>query len=149
MYLDDMTVGMEIEIPAAVIDKERMLDFARLYDPMPLHTDEEYANGTRFGGLIAPGVMSFMAVWARFVETGFFGNELVAGVSTKITWYKPVFAGDTLTGTARVTGITRRNAYNGLAEVTIEVRNQQGDMVLGDVTEFVVRYRDCVSNQFT
>ena len=82
-----------------------------------------------------------MSVWARFVETGFFGDELVAGVSTKITWYKPVFAGDTLTAKARVTGITRRNAYNGLAEVTIEAFNQHGEAVLGDVTEFIVRYR--------
>ena len=141
MFLDDMNVGMEIDIPSAEISRERMLDFARLYDPMPLHTDEEYAKTTRFGGIIAPGVMSFMAVWAHFVETGFFGNELVAGVSTKITWHKPVFAGDTLTGTARVTEITRRNAYNGLAEVTIDVYNQHGDRVLDDVTEFVVRYR--------
>lgn len=141
MYLDDMTVGMEIEIPDAVIDRERMMEFARLYDPIPLHLDEEYARNTRFGSVIAPGVMSFMAVWARFVELGFFGDELVAGLSTSIRWYKPVFAGDVLTGKAVVTNIIRRNVYNGIAEVTVDVVNQHGERVLSDVTESVVKYR--------
>ena len=57
-----MQIGMEIDIPEAVIDKDRMMEFAKLYDPFPIHVDEEYAKTTRFGNLIAPGVMSFMAV---------------------------------------------------------------------------------------
>ena len=40
--------------------------FARDYDNIPLHTDEEYAKTTPFGKLIAPGVMSFMLVIGRF-----------------------------------------------------------------------------------
>lgn len=31
-----------------------------------------------------------------------------------------------------------RNAYNGIAEITIDVRNQHGELVLSDVTESVV-----------
>lgn len=141
MYLDEIYEGWEREIPGVTIDRERMLDFARLYDPIPLHTDEEYAKGTRFGALIAPGVMSFMAVWAKFVEDDVFGEQLVAGKSTKIEWFKPVYAGDTLTGRARISRITRRNAYNGIAEITIDVYNQHGERVLCDVTESVVAYR--------
>lgn len=41
-----------------------MLDFARLYDYIPIHTDEEYAKQTVFGALIAPGVMPFMTTGA-------------------------------------------------------------------------------------
>lgn len=141
MYLDDLSVGMEIDIPSAEIDRERMLDFARLYDPIPLHCDEEYAKTTKFGRLIAPGVMSFMAVWAKFVENDIFGDELIAGKSTKIEWFKPVFAGDVLKGRGRVSNITRRNPYNGIAEVTIDVYNQSGELVLSDVTEAIVKYR--------
>ena len=44
MYLDDIKINTEIDIPEAVIDEEKMLDFARLYDPIPLHCDEEYAK---------------------------------------------------------------------------------------------------------
>ncbi|MBP3704158.1 MAG: hypothetical protein J6I98_01375 [Clostridia bacterium] len=75
------------------------------------------------------------------MENDIFGEELIAGKSTKIEWFKPVFAGDVLTGKARVTNITRRNAYNGIAEITIDVVNQNGELVLSDVTECVAKYR--------
>ena len=141
MYFDDLKLGMTADTAPAVIEKKKMLQFAYDYDNVPLHTDEEYAKTTHFKKLIAPGVMSFMAVWANFVELGFFGDELVAGLSTTIRWYKPVFAGDVLTGKAVVTNIVRRNAYNGIAEVTVDVVNQHGERVLSDVTESVVKYR--------
>lgn len=141
MYLDDLNPNMEIDIPEVIIDKERMIEFAKLYDPIPLHCDEEYAKSTRFGKLIAPGVMSFMAVWAKFMENDIFGDELIAGKSTKIEWFKPVFAEDVLKGKVRIGNITRRNAYNGIAEVIIDVYNQHGELVLSDITESVVKYR--------
>ena len=141
MYFDDIEVGMTIDIAPAVIDKEKMLDFARLYDPIPLHTDEEYAKGTHFGKLIAPGVMSFMSVWAKYLEVDFFGAELIAGKSTKIEWLKPVFAEDVLTGKATITRKEKRNVRNGLVEVSITAWNQHGEAVLTDITEAVVKCR--------
>ena len=75
MYFDDLEIGMTVEIAPAVIKKEKMMDFAREYDNIPLHTDEEYAKATPFGGLIAPGVMSFMSVWARYLEVNFLPLE--------------------------------------------------------------------------
>lgn len=141
MYLDDFSLNTEYPLPPVTIQKERMIEFAKLYDPFPLHYDEEYAKTTRYGQLIAPGVMSFMAVWAQFMASGVLGQELIAGKSTHIEWFKPVYAGDTLTGTARVTRISRRNAFNGIVELTIDVCNQHGELVLTDVTESVVNYR--------
>ena len=132
---------MTVEISSTVIQKEKMLAFARDYDNIPLHTDEEYAEKTPFGKLIAPGVMSFMAVWAKYLEVDFFGEELLAGKSTKIEWLKPVFANDVLSGNATVTALTRRNARNGLVEVSIEAYNQNGELVLTDVTEAIVKCR--------
>ena len=139
MYFDELKLGMTVEIPPAVIEKEKMLAFAREYDDVPLHTDEEYAKTTPFGRLIAPGVMSFMAVWAKYLEVDFFGEELLAGKSTKIEWVKPVFAGDVLSSKATVTKLTKRNEKNGIAEISIEVWNQKGELVLTNVTEAIVR----------
>lgn len=139
MYFDDIKIGMTVQIAPATIEKEKMLDFARDYDNIPLHTDEEYAKSSPFGALIAPGVMSFMSVWAKFLEVDFFGNELLAGQSTKIEWIKPVYAQDVLTGKATVTRMEARNAKNGLVEITIDAYNQNGDLVLTDVTEAIVK----------
>ena len=139
MYFEDFDLDMHIDIPEVTIDRERMIEFARVYDPLPLHYDDEYARGTRFGRVIAPGVMSFMSVWARFVEMNMFGDELVAGKSTKIEWYKPVYAEDVLTGKMTVSALTERNAYNGIVETTLKVTNQHGEIVLSNVTESVVK----------
>ena len=69
----------------------------------------------------------------------FFGKELLAGKSTKIEWHKPVYAEDVLHGRAEITNLMKRNARNGLVEVTIEAYNQKGEHVLRDVTEAIVK----------
>ena len=141
MYFDDLKLGMSVEIASAVIEKQKMMEFAYAYDNIPLHTDEEYAKASPFRQLIAPGVMSFMSVWARYLEADFFGKELLAGKSTKIEWHKPIYAEDVLRGRAEITNLVKRNARNGLVEVAIEAYNQKGEHVLSDVTEAIVKCR--------
>jgi len=141
MLFDDLELGMERVLAPVTIEKEKMVAFAKEYDDIPLHTDEEYAKTTPFGTIIAPGVMSFMSVWAKYLEVDYFGDDLIAGKSTKMEWFKPVFAGDVLTGTARITNLEKRSPRNGLAEVTIDIRNQKGELVLSDITEAVVKCR--------
>ena len=144
MYFEELQIGMTVEIAPAVIEKQKMLAFAREYDPIPLHTDEAYAKSTPFGKLIAPGVMSFMSVWAKYLEVDFFGEELLAGKSTKIEWIKPVYADDVLSGKAIITNLVKRSPKNGLVEVSIEAYNQNGELVLKDVTEAIVKCRPTV-----
>ena len=142
MYFEDLKLGMAVETGPAPIQTEQMLAFARTYDNIPLHTDEEYAKASPFGRLIAPGVMSFMSVWAKYLEVDFFGRELLAGKSTKIEWHKPVYGEDVLRGRAEITNLVRRNARNGLVEVTIQAYNQDGVLVLSNVTEAIVKCRE-------
>ncbi len=139
MYLEEFKIGTVIKTEPAKIEKEKMLEFARLYDNIPLHTDEEYARGTIFGGLIAPGVMSFMTVWAKYLEKDLFGRELIAGKSTKIEWLKPVYPDDVLTAEVEVTDITSRNEKNGTVTLTLKAYNQNGTLVLTNVTEAIVK----------
>ena len=141
MYFNELKVGMTAEIEPVTIEKQKMIDFARDYDNIPLHTDEEYAKTTPFGRLIAPGVMSFMSVWNKYLEVDFFGEGLLAGKSTKIEWLKPVFADDVLTGKAIITNLVKRNEKNGLVEITIEAYNQKNELVLTDVTEAIVKIK--------
>ena len=139
MYFEEFILNSKTQIEPAVIDKNDMVAFAERYDNIPLHTDEEYAKTTIFGQLIAPGVMSFMSVWAKYLEIDLAGNELLAGKSTKIEWFKPVYAQDVLSGKATVSGLTKRNRKNGIVELTIEAFNQRGELVLTNVTEAIVK----------
>ena len=139
MYFQELKPGMSVEIAPVIIEKQKMVGFAHTYDNIPLHTDEEYAKASPFGALIAPGVMSFMSVWAKYLENDLIGNELLAGKSTRIEWHKPVYAGDILHGTAVITNLTQRNLRNGIVEITIEVYNQNGIHVLSNITEAIVK----------
>jgi len=139
MYFEEFVLGSKTMIKPATIHKNDMIDFANKYDNVPLHTNEEYAKSTIFGGLIAPGVMSFMSVWEKYLEIDLAGDELLAGKSTKIEWLKPVFAEDVLTSTCTVSKLTKRNEKNGIVELTFEVFNQNNELVLTDVTEMIVK----------
>lgn len=144
MYFDEIKLHMTQVTAPIIITKEQILSFGNLYDPLPLHTDEAYAKSTRFGDLIAPGVMSFMLVWAEYLKICPFVAEFLAGKSTSMEWHKPVYAGDVLTGTCEVTKLTKRGLKNGIVEVTVFVHNQEGIHVLTDVTEVIVNCRpDC------
>ncbi|MBQ7786210.1 MAG: MaoC family dehydratase N-terminal domain-containing protein [Clostridia bacterium] len=139
MFFEEIQLGAVYNLAPVHIKKEQILSFARDYDYIPLHTDEEYARQTRFGGLIAPGVMSFMLVWTKFIDINLFGFELVAGKSTKMEWIKPVYPGDVLTGKAEITAKTKHGSKNGIVEVTVLAYNQRDELVLSDTTEVVVK----------
>ena len=141
MYFDDLRIGMTRDIPPVVIEKQKMMEFARDYDHIPLHLDEEYAKKTPFKGLIAPGIMSFMSVWSSYLNVPFFEDEVLAGKSSKIEWLKPVYAGDVLTGKATITRLEKRSEKNGVVEIAVETYNQDGVLVILNQTEIVVYCR--------
>ena len=139
MYFEDLKVGMSVETEKVVITKEQMLAFAKEYDPLPLHTDETFAKTTCYKNLIAPGIMSFMAVWAKYAEVDFISHELVGGKTSKFEWFKPVFAEDILVGNVTISSLAIKNAYNGIAELTIKIYNQHNELVIMNVMEVVVK----------
>lgn len=79
MFFEDFAVGQEYALPPVTVTMERMLSFARQYDPLPLHLDAAYAETTVFGGLIAPGIMRFMIVWAEFVKLNLWSDNSSRG----------------------------------------------------------------------
>ena len=44
MYFDDLKIGMTVDTAPTVIEKEKIMAFARTYDNIPLHINEEYAK---------------------------------------------------------------------------------------------------------
>ena len=52
MYFDDMKLGMTVNVAPAVIDKDKMLEFAKEYDDVPLHTDENMLKLRRSESLL-------------------------------------------------------------------------------------------------
>lgn len=142
MFFEDFCVGQSFDIPAVQIEEEKIIAFAKEYDPLPIHMDKEYAAASRFKKLLAPGVMTFMSIWSQFVQMAIWGDNMVAGISSKIEWFDPVFVGDTISGIARITHKERKNAYNGIIEITVDITNQDGVKVITDTTRTVIKARE-------
>ncbi len=141
MYFDDFTVGQEFKIESITINKEKMLKFAQDYDPQPIHLNEDFAKKSKFGVVIAPGIMSFMSVWAKFVESNIITQQFIAALSFRVDWFSPVFADDVLKGKATINKLTARNPYNGIVEIRITITNQEGTLVMDTTTEAVLERR--------
>ena len=118
--------------PITVSERD-ILDFARRYDPQPMHIDKAEAEAGPFAGLIASGWHTgslMMQMLARhFVPNP--GNLPSPGLD-ELRWVRPVRPGDTLR--LRVTVETARRSRSkpdiGVVTSLVEVLNQDGDVVL-------------------
>ncbi|MGI9624799.1 MAG: MaoC/PaaZ C-terminal domain-containing protein [Acidimicrobiales bacterium] len=59
---DDLVVGERFQSRWMLVSAEEILEFSEKYDRQFFHLDEEAAESSRFGGLVASGAQTF-AVW--------------------------------------------------------------------------------------
>ncbi|MBQ0932643.1 bifunctional enoyl-CoA hydratase/phosphate acetyltransferase [Ideonella alba] len=94
-------------------------------DHNPAHLDPEYAEGTRFHGVIAHGM------WAGALISSVLGTEFPGPgtiyVAQDLRFHRPVRVGDTLTVTVTVTA--KDEATRGVS-LDCEVHNQAGEQVV-------------------
>lgn len=118
--------------PVAVTEAE-IVDFARRFDPQPIHTDPDKAKATMFGGLIASGWHTG-SLMMRLYGDHYLSH--VAGLASpgvdELRWPKPVRPGDQLS--IRLTVLeaapSRTKPDRGVVRTFIEVLNQHGDVVM-------------------
>ena len=120
-----LSVGDAAEISRTVTDED-VRAFAELTgDCNPVHLDEEYAAGTRFGRRIAHGMLGASLVSAVLA------NELpgrgTVYLSQTLRFTAPVFLGDTVTARVVVTQVREDKPI-----VTLETvcTNQHGERVV-------------------
>ena len=95
-------------------------------DYNPLHTDERFTTEVAgYPSVFAHGMLT-MGMTGR-VLTDWFGVEGLTNYGVRFV--KQVWPGDTLTATATVTAV-REEEGTTLADLTVETKNQDGDVVL-------------------
>ncbi len=101
-------------------------------DHYPLHIDEEYARGTRFGTRIAHGPFTFCVAVGLVGMSGFYGDAITALLEVRsMRATKPVMAGDTLRVRAEVVEVNAgENPKYGTIAVAYSVRNQRDEEVM-------------------
>jgi acyl dehydratase len=132
-YFEDYPVGRVVTGGPVVVSEAEILDFARRYDPQPMHVDKAAAEAGPFGGLIASGwhtgALMMQLLAAHFLPQP--GNLPSPGVD-ELRWVRPVRPGDALS--LRATVLTARRARSkpdqGVVTSLVEVLNQHGEVVM-------------------
>jgi acyl dehydratase len=116
-------------VPVSEVD---IIEFARQYDPQPMHLDPNAASFTIYGGLIASGWHTgalFMRLLVRnlIADTKSLGSP---GME-ELRWPAPVRPGDTLSGRIEVLETRLSNSRPmGIVRWRGELRNQSGQLVM-------------------
>ena len=133
MYLDDFVPGAVREFGRAAVTVAEIIEFARRFDPQPMHVDPETAAGGPFGGLIASGWHTAGLMMRLFVEHFLPPESSLASPGIdELRWTRPVRPGDELRLRVTVIEVTRSRSKpdRGMLRTLIEVLNQNDDLVM-------------------
>ena len=121
----NLTVGQKAE-RSVTLTAEHVRLYAELTgDHNPLHFDEEFAAGTRFGRLVVQGGLTTGLLHA-LVATDLPGPGTVF-LSQNWNFPAPVFIGDTITGEAEVLSV---HPSKPVTQLRFTVQRQDGETVL-------------------
>lgn len=132
LYLEDLHAGDVFVTPGRTITEADVMSFAAwTNDNNQVHTDAEFAKGTRYGQRIVHGMLGASLCLGLIARTGVFEGSAVAllGID-EWRFLAPVFIGDTVTCTVEILS-TRptSNGRNGIVERRLTLRNQRGETV--------------------
>lgn len=136
-YFEDVGVGDAVTTGTYAVDEGEILEFARAYDPQPIHTDPEAAAESTFGGLIASGWHTCAMTMRLLVEDYFADTRALAAVGVdELRFESPVRPGDELTVSAEVVGKQPWDDERGL--VVSESTTSAGDRTVLTMTARVL-----------
>jgi len=69
LYFEDAEIGTSCAAGAYLVTKNEIIQFAKQYDPVPRHIDEEAAARSVFGGMTASSAHTFSI--SILLTTGF------------------------------------------------------------------------------
>jgi acyl dehydratase len=131
IHADDLTPGQEIPFGSWTLSEQDILDYARVWDPLPMHTDPAWAATGPFGGVIASGLQT-IAVYQRLIVDALWANATgKAGRGFNLKFLAPVRPGTTLTGAAEVVAVNARpERGDALVQLTSRLWDDVGTVVL-------------------
>ncbi|MBN9513983.1 MAG: MaoC family dehydratase N-terminal domain-containing protein [Alphaproteobacteria bacterium] len=142
LYAEDLVEGQKFQLGEYVIDEAEVLQFARQYDPVPIHTDPGAAAAGPFGGLIASG-FNTIAIYQRLIVEAVWSKVAgIVGRSMEVRLPAPVRPGATLTGQSEIQKITLRpERRDAIVIFKTQLIDGEGKVVLILVLDALIRLR--------
>ena len=130
-FFDEIEIGETHETPGITVTEWHVMNFAAVsMDFFELHTNEEYARKTQFGGRVAHGLLG-LAIADGLKHRSSFQVEAIASLHWSWDFTGPIHLGDTIR--ARLSVLDKRPSRSkpdrGVVTVQYEVLNQADDIV--------------------
>ncbi|MSO91621.1 MAG: MaoC family dehydratase [Acetobacteraceae bacterium] len=131
LWFEDLHVGQRFVTDSHTLDAAQIVEFARVFDPQPFHTDAVAARETLFGGLAASGWHTAAITMRLLVSSGPPFAAGIIGSGGQLTWSQPVRAEDVLRVEVEILELTpsRSRPERGMVVIRVETRNQRHEVV--------------------
>ena len=142
LYFEDFKIGDRFKSPSKTLTDAHFMFFAGLTgDAHPIHYDDEYVKGTRWGKRLAHGLLltSMTAVGASTLSPRI-EESIVAFLEQTTKFLAPAFIGDTIHPEHEVVGLERKRSA-GLVTLRVLLKNQRAETILDGQHRYLIAYR--------
>lgn len=129
-WFEDYVPGAVHELGTVAVREAEVLEFARRFDPQPIHTDPDVAARGPFGGVIASGWHTCSLMMQRYAVDYLSPASSVASPGMdELRWPRPVRPGDVLAVRVTVEGARPSGSKpdRGVVHSRVEVHNQRNE----------------------
>jgi acyl dehydratase len=130
-YFDNLKPGERLLSDRYFVTEEKIINFAREFDPQSFHLDQAVAERTMFKGLIASGWHTAAISMRLFVQTMNFAEGAIGLGVDELRWPNPVRPGDVLRVETEIVDlrVSRSKPDCGIVRIRNVTTNQRGEIV--------------------
>lgn len=131
MHLEDFQPGQRFRTDEYLMTEEKIVAFAREFDPQPFHFDPNAARSSFFGRLVASGWHTAAVTMNLLVTSGLPVAGGCIGLGGEIAWPHPTYPGDILHVEGEVVDVrpSRSKPAQGIVTMRYTTFNQRGEEV--------------------
>jgi acyl dehydratase len=138
IYFEDILAGEYLTSPAVVVDRDEMVEFAKRWNPLPIHVDEEVAADN--GGLTAPGLF-ILAVKQHLIHQLPEHAVIASFGYDEVRFHQPLRPGDEvhLRFEYVETRPSSSKSDRGIVTVRLSLLKSDGGVVMSHIDTILVR----------
>ena len=141
IFFEDVVPGNMLEAGPYLVREPELVEFARMWDPLPIHADKTFA--AKHGGLTAPGIY-LLAIKMRLVHTLPLQKSVIASFGyDELRFHQPARPGDELM--LRLEWTSKRPSGSkpdrGIVVGRYSLLNKAGDPIMTHLDSVLMRLR--------
>ncbi len=123
--VETLEIGQTFTSDSLLITKDKIIAFAKEFDPQPFHLDEDEAKQTFFNELVASGWHTSSVTMKLILQSMPFKHGMV-GSGGQVSWKRPVKPNDSLHVTTKIINIkpAKNNANQIYLTLECQTLNQ-------------------------